>query len=474
MYNGKFGHLENSFELWSDKLEKSRYDYVYHSELGGKLGRWLNWYVGNSSSVLKKGSGTWDILFMGYVNTEDKLSPDNGYYDSYDLRNYFRTDDVMKITQKDSQTFYSSIVNGYYIVKEVGENYLKFDTKVFSATTLKEDSIYVYNNSNCYCLGDLLIEKTVPDMDYLCNIDNRIWGCKDDTVYASGLGNPFSWNSYTGLETDSVYIEAGTIDKFTGCCAYNGYPYFFKENEMYRVYGSTPAGYSLQRVGDIGIKKGSAHSVCSVNSILMFLSPKGIYAYAGGVPGEVSGNLNNFIYDCIASTNGLKYYGVMTVGDEKRLYVYDVVTGVWTSEHFEGEALGFAWYENDLRLMNSDGEIFTISKPTGKYGIEIKEINDKAVIEFNDFYGGSIGTKDLGKIILRTSVEPEHNALYVYVQYDSDGIWHRVGKIYNQNTRKKVCEFGFFPRRCDHFRIKLECQGKFTLYSMAREISNNS
>ena len=473
VHNGKFGHLENRFELHSNKIGKITYNNIYHSELGGRMERYLGWYVGNSSKVLKTGNGTWDILFMGYVNTQDDLIPDKSYWDSYDLRNYFRADDVIKITQTYHSTHTSSIVDGYYIVKEVGDNYLKFDTKVLSGTTTNNESISIYNHSNCYYVGEILIEKTIPDMDYLCNIDNRIWGCKDDTVYSSGLGNPFSWQSYTGIETDAVYIEAGTIEKFTGCCAYNGYPYFFKENEMYRVYGSTPAGYSLQRVADIGIKKGSSHSVCSVNSILMFLSPKGVYAYTGGVPAEVSGVLNDFIYDCIASTDGLKYYGVMTVGNEKRLYVYDVKSGMWSSEHFEGEVLGFVFYDNELRCMNSNGEIFTVSRPTGKYGIEVKEIKDKAVIEFNDFYGGSIGTKDIGRIILRTSVAPEYNALYVYVQYDSDGIWHRVGKIYNQNTLKRVCEFGFFPRRCDHFRIKLECQGKFTLYSMAREITNN-
>lgn len=448
---------------------------IYHTAFSNSNGYCCG-FLGDSKGVTGNGSGSMDTLFIGatsngvYGNAKAALG---GTYDLYDLRKMYHAGDSVYVSTSGSG---AQLVAGYYVIQEVGKSYLRFNSRVFAAATRLDDTnpenLYYIGSTKCYSTR-FIIKKTVPELDYACVANNRVWGCKGYTVYASSLGNPYTWQNYTGIETDAAYLEAGSDEEFTGCCEYGGYPMFFGENKIYRVYGTLPSNFALQAVGDIGIKKGASRSVCTVNSVLMYLAPSGVFAYNGGIPALVSGELNDIIYDCMASTDGFKYYGVMTVGDEKRLYVYDIRTGIWSSEHFEGDVIGFAWYENDLTCMNDKGEIFTVSKPTGKYGTEISKVDNNAVIEFNDFYGGSMGTKDVGKIIIRASVDPKYNALYIYVQYDSDGRWHRVGRIYNQNTRKKVCEFGFFPRKCDHFRLKLECQGKFTLYGIGREITNN-
>ena len=121
--------------------------------------------------------------------------------------------------------------------------------------------------------------------------------------------------------------------------------------------------------------------------------------------------------------------------------------------------------------MTEKGKIVSITKSAESFGKEEKV--KKAYIEFGDYYEGSVGAKDLGKIILRASVNPRYGELNIFVQYDSDGIWHKAGSVYNQNTNKKVSEFSFFPRRCDHYRLRLECEGRFTLYSLARQVKNN-
>ena len=67
----------------------------------------------------------------------------------------------------------------------------------------------------------------MPELDFLCENENRLWGCKGDTIYASKLGDPFNWNVFDGVSTDSYAVDVGSAGDFTGCFAYRGYPVFF-------------------------------------------------------------------------------------------------------------------------------------------------------------------------------------------------------------------------------------------------------
>jgi hypothetical protein len=467
-HSGEFGYLQGNK---SGIFQMQDTAYIHHSTLGGKFDRISTALMGDSKNLIPGGTGSRDVIIFGYLDTNNKYDYAQ-WYDLYDLRDLFREGDSVKITDEWNQ-YNADIGDGYYIIREVGKNFLRFDTQVFAGVTITDDvEKYTVHGGECYSLNSVKIIKTVPDMDFVCVANNRVWGCKDYTVYASSLGNPYIWQNYTGLLTDAVYLEAGSDEKFTGCCEYGGYPFVFSENKIYKVYGSIPTNYALQVVGDIGVKKNASQSLCIVNSMLIYLAPDGVFGYTGGVPSEISYNFNSYIADCVAGSDGFKYYGVMNIGNEKRLWVYDTNSGIWSSEHFDGYAIGFARYENELLCMNSKGEIFTVSNH--KENHEIDKEQKTAVIEFNDFYGGTLGTKDIGRIVIRASVDPKYNGLEIHVQYDSDEVWHRVGRIYNQNTRKRVCEFGFFPRKCDHFRIKLICQGKFTLYSIGREVTKNN
>ena len=54
----------------------------------------------------------------------------------------------------------------------------------------------------------------------------------------------------------------------------------------------------------------------------------------------------------------------------------------------------------------------------------------------------------------------------VLVQYDSDGVWHNQGRIQGVGTRTFMLPVR--PRRCDHFRIRLEGSGDVRIYSFAK------
>ena len=49
------------------------------------------------------------------------------------------------------------------------------------------------------------MERRVPDLDYITECDNRVWGCssRENVIYACKLGDFRNWNSFAGLSTDS-------------------------------------------------------------------------------------------------------------------------------------------------------------------------------------------------------------------------------------------------------------------------------
>lgn len=74
------------------------------------------------------------------------------------------------------------------------------------------------------------VERSVPDMDYVVESGNRLWGCKYgivngqavNAIYASKLGDFKNWNCYAGLSTDSYAASRGSDGAFTGAGGLSG------------------------------------------------------------------------------------------------------------------------------------------------------------------------------------------------------------------------------------------------------------
>ena len=58
-----------------------------------------------------------------------------------------------------------------------------------------EDGVTPYTET-----GSLTVKRTVPDLLYVCENENRLWGCDKTTIYASKLGDIFNWNVYDGMD----------------------------------------------------------------------------------------------------------------------------------------------------------------------------------------------------------------------------------------------------------------------------------
>ena len=318
--------------------------------------------------------------------------------------------------------------------------------------------------------GALSIERTVPDLKYICQNENRLWGCDGTTIYASKLGDIFNWNVYEGLDTDSYAVDTGSAGEFTACVSYLGYPIFFKEDHIYKVYGSLPSNFEVMGSATLGVAEGSARSLAIAGEMLFYLSRSGIMAYSGGIPQPVGGALGlERFKNAAGGSDGMKYY-VSMASDGYKLYVYDVRRGMWHIED-STQATHFAMYGGNLYFLNDEGEIWitgNIQDPPEGTGLEAPV---EWTAEFADFTEEEPYKKGIAKILVRVELEAG-STLDVYMKFDSQD-WIKVNGTLTADVKRSYY-LPVVPRRADHYRIKFQGTGNGRVYSIAREYYTGS
>ena len=177
------------------------------------------------------------------------------------------------------------------------------------------------------------LRRFVPEMDYVVQSGNRLWGCKYgmvdgkpvNEIYASKLGDCKNWRCFAGLATDSYAAARGSDGVFTGAVSYLGNPIFFKERCMERVYASGSGAHQIVTTECSGVQKGSARSLQVVGGVLYYLSGDGVQAFDGSLPVCVSQALGAERYHGgVAGCWQEKYYLSALDREEKpSLLVYD-------------------------------------------------------------------------------------------------------------------------------------------------------
>ena len=321
--------------------------------------------------------------------------------------------------------------------------------------------------------GLVTVEREVPDLKYLCEDGNRLWGCTGDTIHASKLGDPFNWNVFDLLETDSWALTPASSGEFTGCINYQGYPTFFKEDRLYKVYGALPSAFSVVDSPCLGVAAGCSDTLALAWGSLFYLGTNGPMIYTGSLPRPVGQELGNtrFIGGS-AGSDGLKYYASLTdPAGGCKLYVYDVQRGLW---HIEDElaAVNLCRVEGDLYCMDADGNIWILgeAKAVPEDAAEEEAVN--WVAEFSDFTHDDPNHKGVSKLQLRLGLE-EGSRVTVLIQFDSDGVWRSVWTLTGDGSKRSFY-LPILPRRCDHYRLRLEGTGRASVYSLVRESYSGS
>lgn len=317
--------------------------------------------------------------------------------------------------------------------------------------------------------GTLSIKRTVPDLRFICENENRLWGCDGTTIYASKWGDIFNWNVFDGLDTDSFATDTGSAGEFTGCVSFLGYPVFFKEDHIYKVYGSIPSNFEVMGSATLGVTAGAGASLAIAGETLFYLSRAGIVAYSGGVPRPIGAAFGQERHKrAVAGSDGLKYFVSMQGEDDAwRLYVYDTQTGLWHTED-ETHATHFARWGGNLYFLTEGGDIWTAGRTQGiEDTAEGWEAPFPWWAEFGDFTEGSPNKKGVSKIQLRLELD-EGAWVQVWIQFDTDGAWQKVNSALGEGVKRSYY-LPIIPRRGDHYRLKLEGVGGCRVYSLVRE-----
>lgn len=154
-------------------------------------------------------------------------------------------------------------------------------------------------SEECFTAGSesaVTIKRKVPDLDFVCEKDNRLWGVHDNAICCSVLGDPCNWMVYEGLATDGWETEVGTDGAFTGIAAASSHVLCFKEDCVHKIYGAKPSNFQVQVSQIPGVQSGCERSVRNVGEIIYWWARDGLMAYGGGIPDRLSAPLGDTPY----------------------------------------------------------------------------------------------------------------------------------------------------------------------------------
>lgn len=388
----------------------------------------------------------WSAVATSYV----KIS-------SLGIGNLFAEGDGVKISGITTATD----LNTNTIIHSRGANYIVV-TGIIDEVTSQETPITV--------------ERKMPDMDFVIESGNRLWGCRYgesngatvNEIYSSKLGDFKNWECYAGISSDSWRATVGSDGAFTGAVSFLGSPIFFKENCMHKVYGDFPSTFRIQSTTCRGVQKGCERSIATVNETLFYKSRGAVCGYDGSLPQEISADLGDEAYsEAVGGGLSNKYYVSMKDSNgDYHLFVYDVSKGFWHRED-DTQAIQFCEHRGDLFYIDhADDQIKSVRGTGLRYDEQVRWEAVTGILGTD-----TPGKKYISKIEMRMSLAHGSRVL-IFVEYDSCGEWELVSTLVGDNL--STFTIPIRPRRSDHLRLKMSGYGEAKVFSMFKTIEEGS
>ena len=323
----------------------------------------------------------------------------------------------------------------------------------------------------------ITIKRSMPNMDYVVEANNRLWGCRYgvadngevvNEIYASKLGDFKNWNCFMGISTDSYAASLGTDGQFTGAITHLGYPIFFKEGFLHKVYGNFPSNFQIQTTACRGVQRGCSRSLAIVNEILYYKARGAVCAYDGSLPTEISAALGDVQYfEAVGGAHGNKYY--LSMKDSSNLwhmFVYDTAKGMWHHEDNTHADCFCSCREEMYFIDHADKKIRTVFGGGTKDTKPVEWMAETGVIGVD-----SPDKKYLSRLTVRMLLDIG-TQVYFFAQYDSGGEWEHLFTMTGNSLRSFAVPIR--PKRCDHLRIRIVGEGDAKIYSIAKVIEEGS
>lgn len=366
----------------------------------------------------------------------------------------FRDNDVVKVTG-------SEALDGMYQIYTVTDDSFVVLATLPSQTVTQTDEKAVF-------------ARNVPDMDYVTECDNRLWGCSSEKheIYSCALGDPTNWNTFQGLANDSYAATVGTPGAFTGAATHLGYVLFFKEDVIHKVFGTKPSNYQITTVHARGVEAGSAGSLCVMYETLHYLSPTGMVSYEGSMPSDIGAAMGEKKYhEAVAGTqNGQMWVSMNEAGSgDAHLFVYNGNTGYWYRED-NTRAVAFRSIGGTM-YMATERALYAIEGAANRGYAEGEPAEEPSVIwyaETGDLNMADLNRRHLQKVELRLGLGP--NAVCrVMAKYDGKA-WKTLKDLTGDSgagpDERKAVAVPIVPHRCDRLRLRLEGSGPMELMEL--------
>ena len=325
--------------------------------------------------------------------------------------------------------------------------------------------------------GGVAVSRKSPVMDFVIESGNRLWGCRYgennagqvvNEIYASKLGDFKNWSCYMGVSTDSYAASLGSDGEFTGAITFLGYPMFFKESCVHKIYGRYPANFQIQDTACRGVQRGCHGSLAIVNETLFYKARSGICAFDGSLPVEASYALGKDNYfDAVGGAIHNKYYVSMRdVMGGWHLFVYDTAKNLWHKED-DLHASGFCASKGELYAIDAGNRnIITMNGSGEKDSAPVQWMVETGNLGIN-----SPDMKYLSRITLRMMLDRD-SKVEIYAQYDMSDEWLHICTMFG--TDLTSFNVPIRPRRTDHFRLRLIGEGEGKIYSITKTIEQGS
>ena len=308
----------------------------------------------------------------------------------------------------------------------------------------------------------LCAERSLPEMDFVVEAGNRLWGCRCsgeiNELYGSKLGDFRNWNVFQGLSTDSYRVSRGHGGPYTGAAVLGGCPLFFRSDCLEKIYPSAAGDHGVVTVSLEGIEAGSAASAVVIRDRLYYKAESGVYCYNGTLPVPVSRALGEEVYRGACAGAWRSWYCISMRGADgsAALFVFNTETGAWYREDDCSFCAAYAYADRLYLLPEPGGSLLCVGEAADADGVDWWA-------ETGDLLPRMGVRRRVTRLQLCARLDPGAE-LRAYLSYDG-GPWLRVGALAGGALRSVTLPVS--PRRCARLRLRLEGSGGMELRSLS-------
>lgn len=395
-----------------------------------------------------------------------------------DITDFFKEGDVIEVSEFGYTRVYTAVksTNG-------------------EAGYIVTDTLPVYGEYG-YAQKPMQITRKMPEgLTNVIEASNRLWGTDTEgkEIYACKLGDPFNWYAYTGISSDAYAITVGSGGKFTAAIAYDGYPHFFKENSILKVYGTYP--FNLYSFECPGVAIGNDNSVAILNGSVIYKGVSGFFAYSGGYPELLSEDITEICNDeyvvTASAADNNSYYAAVQNELDSFVYVYE--KGFW---HIHDAGKLREYKRNAIADMcfTGRGVIAAIGEEETEYTGELAFRHEQAKRYLATLSG--LPPKGFGKnakheelrwsmTSARLGISLPQDKWYSHLvfRYSSESpidvtitYSDKTRDAYTLSERAMLGSEAIYlaPRQGEYITISMSGKGKFTLMSISRNIEGGN